>query len=82
MKPERPSYSMLQGIENRLSLLKEKPMMLLWGDDDFCFSPHFRKRWMELFPDASVHAWDDVGHYVMEDAPERVIPLVKEFLAT
>jgi len=82
MKPSHPSYTTLQGIENRLSLLQDKPMMLLWGDDDFCFSPHFRKRWMEFFPQAAVHAWDDVGHYVMEDAPDRVIPLVREFLST
>ena len=48
-------------------------MQILWGEQDFCFTPNFRRRWQEFFPDAEVHAWDDVGHYVMEDAPERVI---------
>ncbi|MAA77840.1 MAG: alpha/beta hydrolase [Deltaproteobacteria bacterium] len=80
MKPGHPSYDTLQGIEHNLVRLKEKPMVLLWGDDDFCFSPVFRKKWMEIFPNAVVHAWDDVGHYVMEDARERVIPIVREFL--
>jgi pimeloyl-ACP methyl ester carboxylesterase len=27
-----------------------------------------------------VHAWEDVGHYVMEDAPERVIEAMERFL--
>jgi haloalkane dehalogenase len=81
MNSSHPSYSTLQGIEERLTLLREKPMMMLWGDDDFCFSPVFRKRWMEFFPEAEVHAWEDVGHYVMEDAPDRVLPLVRTFLA-
>ena len=26
--------------------------------------------WLSLFPEARVQAYDDVGHYVMEDAPE------------
>ena len=60
---------------------KNHSMLILWGNQDFCFTPSFRKIWEERFPNAQVHAWDDVGHYVMEDAPDRVIPLVKEFLA-
>jgi haloalkane dehalogenase len=80
MNDSHPSHQTLKEIEDRLVLLQDKPMMMLWGDDDFCFSPVFRKRWMEFFPKAEVHAWEDVGHYVMEDAPERVIPLVRTFL--
>ena len=80
MKPQHPSYETLKNIEDKLEELRSKPMLLLWGDDDFCFSPLFREEWMKRFPDAKVHAWEDVGHYIMEDAPERVIPLVREFL--
>ena len=81
MKEKHPSYTTLKDIDQKLLLLKDKPMMILWGDDDFCFSPVFREEWMQRFPDASVHAWKDVGHYVMEDAPERVIELLRPFLA-
>ena len=80
MKESHPSWERLTRIEERLPLLKDKPMLLLWGDADFCFTPRFRARWQQIFPDAEVHAWPDVGHYVMEDAHERVLPLVQGFL--
>ncbi|MBI1949510.1 MAG: alpha/beta fold hydrolase [Deltaproteobacteria bacterium] len=80
MKASHPSWDTLTGIEERLRLLDDKPMKLLWGDADFCFTPKFRRRWQELFPRAEVHAWQDVGHYVMEDAPERALPLMASFL--
>ena len=56
-------------------------MLLIWGEQDFCFTPEFRRGWMERFPDAEVHPLPDVGHWVMEDAHERVVPLVRDFLA-
>lgn len=80
MKDTHPTWDTLTGIEQQLPLLQDKPMQLLWGDADFCFTPKFRRRWMELFPRAAVHAWEDVGHYVLEDAPERALPLMASFL--
>lgn len=80
MKESHPSWRTLTGIEERLALLERKPMQLLWGDADFCFTPKFRQRWQQLFPRATVHAWQDVGHYLMEDAPERALPLMAAFL--
>ncbi len=80
MKSNHPSWQRLVRIEDKLVQLKSKPMLLLWGDADFCFTPKFRAHWQALFPEATVHAWSDVGHYVMEDAPERVLPLMERFL--
>ncbi len=80
MKPSHPSWDRLTRIEERLPTLAHAPMLLLWGDADFCFTPKFRATWQRHFPAAQVHAWADVGHYVMEDAPERVVPLVAAFL--
>ena len=34
------------------------------------------------FPQADVHRFDDCGHYILEDALEDIIPLVRDFLAT
>jgi haloalkane dehalogenase len=53
---------------------------LCWGDDDFCFTPKFRAEWQRRFPDAEVHAWQDVGHYVCEDAPDRLLAAMGGFL--
>jgi len=76
-----PSWVELSRIGGSLALLAERPMLLCWGNDDFCFTPKFLAEWRERFPKARVNAWDDVGHYVMEDAPERVVALVEAFLA-
>ena len=80
MKPSHPSWDRLTRLEEKLPLLADKPMMLLWGDADFCFTPKFRATWQKLFPNAAMHSWHDVGHYVNEDAPERVLPYVEKFL--
>ena len=68
-----PSWPELSRIDDGLAGLRGKPMLVLWGDQDFCFTPVFRREWERRFPEAEAHAWADVGHYVMEDAPERVI---------
>jgi cis-3-alkyl-4-acyloxetan-2-one decarboxylase len=81
LRAAHPSYARLQRIEERLPLLADKPMLLLWGERDFCFTPKFRARWQQLFPRAEVRAYDDVGHYVMEDAHERVVPEARAFYA-
>lgn len=79
MDPSHPSWATLTAIEEGLPRLRDKPMVIVWGDKDFCFTPRFRMRWQELFPSAEVHALADVGHYVNEDAPERIVPLVERF---
>ena len=81
LKPAHPSYAALTEAEEGLAQFLDRPMLICWGDDDFCFTPAFRKEWQERFPDAEVHAWPDVGHYVMEDAPDRLIEKLDDFLA-
>ncbi len=80
LKPSHPSYDALVEVENGLSRLIEKPFLICWGEQDFCFTPNFRKEWEQRFPDAEVHAWDDVGHYVIEDVPDRLVETMKEWL--
>lgn len=82
MSPDHPSYKTLQEVEGGLGRLKDLPVRLLWGDQDWCFSPTFRREFESRMPWARSTAWDDVGHYVMEDAPERVIAAVRELLET
>ena len=81
MEASHPSYGTLLGIEKGLERLTDKPMLILWGEQDWCFTPAFRAEWERRFPDARVQAWEDVGHYVMEDAPERVVHAVRAFTA-
>ena len=47
---------------------------------DWCFGPEFLERFREFFPAAEVHRLADAGHYVVEDAHERIAPLIEAFL--
>ncbi len=80
LRRSHPTYPTLVAIEASLTQFRDKPIELIWGMKDFCFSHHFLDRFIEFFPDAEVHRLADAGHYVMEDAPEQVIPLVEAFL--
>ena len=81
MRPSHPSYATLQHIENRLAQLRQRPICLVWGMRDWCFTPHFLRRFQEFFPQAEVHELAAAGHYVVEDAPQQIIPIVTQFLA-
>ena len=82
MSPGHPSYQTLADIEHGLPQLAYKPFQFIWGMRDWCFTPAFLERFLEFFPHAEVHRLSDAGHWVMEDAPERVVRLVERFIAT
>jgi pimeloyl-ACP methyl ester carboxylesterase len=77
---KHPSYAILAAIDEGLEKLAGHPMLLCWGDDDFCFTPAFRAEWERRFPAAQSLHWSGVGHYVMEDAPDRVLTAMDAFL--
>ena len=57
-------------------------MLICWGLKDFVFDKHFLAEWQKRFPDAQVHAFDDCGHYILEDASDEVTLLINDFLKT
>lgn len=80
MKPEHPSAPTLLEIEQHFAYLQDKPMQLLWGMRDFCFNPHFLKRWQTHFPKAKTVEFSDAGHYVFEDEADACVEHVFHFL--
>jgi len=80
LSPNHPSFRTLERIEAGLPQFGGHPISLIWGMQDWCFTPRFLDRFIDYFPDAEVHRLGDAGHYVIEDAHERIIPLVERFL--
>jgi haloalkane dehalogenase len=76
-----PSWGALTEIEQGLALFKRTPMLICWGGRDFCFNDQFYAEWRARFPGAQCHYFADAGHYLLEDAFERIGPLVDKFLA-
>ena len=79
--PRVPSYRVFEEIESGLAQFRDRPMAIFWGMRDFCFTPKFLGEWVRRFPDATVHRYDDAGHYVIEDAHERIVPVLRQFLS-
>lgn len=80
LRPEHPSYAAVSEVEAGLQRLQGVPMLICWGEKDFVFDRHFLEEWRRRFPAAEVHAFADAGHYVLEDAADEIIPLVRGFL--
>jgi haloalkane dehalogenase len=76
-----PSRQRLETIEARLGLFRQHPVLLPWGMRDWCFTPWYLDRFLEFFPGARACPLVDAGHYVVEDAHERIIPEVERFFA-
>ena len=76
-----PTRDVLDEMEARLHLLHRLPMMILWGKDDWCFTERdFIPKWRAHFPRAQIHILEGAGHYVVEDAWERMTPLIEQFM--
>ncbi|NJN18071.1 MAG: alpha/beta fold hydrolase [Oscillochloris sp.] len=81
LRPDHPTWPVVDGIDRELSVLRNKPMQILWGGKDWCFSDHFLAGWLERFPHAQALRFDHAGHYVLEDAHEEIVPRVVGFFA-
>ncbi len=81
LRPGDRAYELVSQTESRLESLASVPMMIAWGMRDFVFSHHFLEEWIEHFPAAQVHRFPQAGHYLLEDEPEAVLTLVKQFFS-
>lgn len=74
------AFPLVQSVEDRLSSLAHIPFLICWGAHDFVFDMDYFNEWRQRFPRAQAHLFPDAGHYVLEDAPEPIIGLVKRFM--
>ncbi len=82
LEPGDPGYDIVSDTAARLDLFADLPVLICWGERDFVFDSHFLEIWRTIYPRAEVHGFADCGHYILEDAGDEIIPLVREFLAT
>ncbi|MFO7577801.1 MAG: alpha/beta fold hydrolase [Pelovirga sp.] len=80
LQPGDPSYALVSDVEKGLAQFADRPVCICWGEQDFVFDHHFLKVWEEYFPAAEIHRFADCGHYVLEDAPQEIIPIIRDFL--
>ena len=81
LRPGERGYDIISDTAARLDELSDRPVLVCWGGKDFVFDHHFLEEWLRIYPDAEVHRFPDCGHYILEDASEEIIPLIRKFLS-
>ena len=80
LAPGDGGYGIVSDTATRLDVFRDRPVLICWGERDFVFDRHFLDEWRRIYPQAEVHAFADCGHYILEDAADEIIPLVRGFL--
>jgi haloalkane dehalogenase len=76
----QPTWHMLERVQRALPSMADIPSALIWGMRDWCFRPDCLERFKSFWPNAEVHELADVGHWVVEDAPDESLAIVEAFL--
>ncbi len=80
LSKSHPTYAVLEQIEQQLPTLSQLPIQLIWGGLDWCFRLECLERFQTIWPTARATVFSDAGHYVVEDASERIEPILRDFL--
>jgi pimeloyl-ACP methyl ester carboxylesterase len=74
--PQGEVSDLLAEVEQELKGdFRSKPVGIAWAMKDIAFTPDVLEQlWLDTFPDADVLRIEDAGHYLQEDAHERIVP--------
>jgi cis-3-alkyl-4-acyloxetan-2-one decarboxylase len=81
MSEQHPTHAVLMHLERDLPKLSGMPIRFVWGMRDWCFRPECMERMQLAWPNATRRELSDVGHYVMEEAPNEVLAELQQLLA-
>ena len=58
----------------------DKPTLLLWGLKDIAFRTKELERWKSELSDHELHEYEECGHFLAEEAPDRVVAALRDFM--
>jgi haloalkane dehalogenase len=71
---------LLPALDRALPAFAHLPHLIIWGSRDWVFHHGYLDGWRQRFPDAEITVLDDASHWVAEEAHERILPLMEQFL--
>lgn len=80
LSPADAAWPLLERVGKALPSFADRPAFIGWGLRDFVFDHHFLAGFRAALPAAQVHAFEDAGHYVLEDKHEVLVPQIRTFL--
>ncbi|KLI99974.1 alpha/beta fold hydrolase [Luteimonas sp. FCS-9] len=78
--PGDRAWPLLEAAGRALPGYADRPAFIGWGLRDFVFDRHFLEGFRSALPQAEVEAFDDAGHYVLEDRYAVLVPRIRGFL--
>ena len=70
----------LDSIWNDRQTFVGLPALILWGNKDIAFRKKELDRWQSELAEAEVHQYNDCGHFLAEENPEQIAPLIASFM--
>ena len=70
----------LRSVWDDRAAFTDKPALLLWGLKDIAFRRKELERWKSVLPNFELHEFEDCGHFLAEEAPDRVVSALRTFM--
>src|SRR5207249_3889106 len=75
-----PTWGLARNIEDGLPKLAAKPVLICRGLKDPGYQAGLLTLGADRFPSGQVHEFEDASHFLQEDAHERILPILIDFL--
>lgn len=80
LRPGDPAWPLLHDAGEALAALAHLPVLIGWGLRDVVLDRAMLDEWRRRFPAARTHAYEDAGHYVLEDTGYRFLVELRDFM--
>ncbi|MCY4558466.1 MAG: hypothetical protein OXF79_19235 [Chloroflexi bacterium] len=70
----------LRSIWQDRAAFADKPALVLRGPKDIAFRRKELERWKSALRDVEIHEFEDCGHFLAEEAPDRVVETLRSFM--
>ena len=71
---------MLRSIWSEREAFADKPALILWGFKDIAFRRKELERWKFELSDFELQEFEDCGHFLAEEAPEKLLLALRAFM--
>jgi len=75
-----PSAGLMHEIREKLSILRDKPNIIVWSLQDPVFPKRVLDWWLRIYPGTEVHTLPEASHFLQEDEPAKIVEIIQEFL--